>query len=214
MAVVPKIADLQFLHEDQIQVVFEEELADQIVPLDFLAMFGLRVGKRVSPQVLEQLATASAVMETTKEGKTICQNSERPLTKSLLIKILDQRGHSHESIKAAIVDLERSGYIKGVVFAQKWVKKRQKTAPRSKYLLQQELQDKGVDVLTIEHVLSKIDDNEEIESAWEICQKKAKRYRSLEPHIAKRRLQGLLLRRGFSYGTIQSVQARFETETF
>ena len=69
-------------------------------------------------------------------------------------------------------------------------------------------------MLTIKHVLSQIDDNEEIESAWQICQKKAKRYRSLEPHVAKRRLQGLLLRRGFSHDTIQSVQARFETEAF
>jgi regulatory protein len=214
MVVIPKIADLQFLPENQLRVVFEEELTDQIVPLSFLVMFGLRVGKKVSPQVLEQLAVASTVMQTKKEGKSICQNSEKPLTKSLLIEILNQKGHSPESVKTAVADLERGGYVKGVVFAQKWVDKRQKSDPRGKYLLQRELQAKGVDVLTVKHVLSQIDDNKEIELAWQICQKKAKRYRSLEPHVAKRRLQGLLLRRGFSYGTIQSVQARFETEAF
>ena len=51
-------------------------------------------------------------------------------------------------------------------------------------------------------------------AAWLVYQKYAKRYQSLAPHVARRRLHGLLMRRGFSHSTIQSVEARFETEVF
>ena len=211
---VPKIIDLQFLPEDRLRVVFDGKLDDQIVPSDFVLMLGLQVGTKVSPKVLTKLAFASSVMEAKKEGQLICKDSDKTITRSSLRKMLEQRGYSPESVDQAITDLENSGYIKGAVFAQKWVDRRHKSSPRSKRLIQQELRAKGVDNLDIEQVLSQFGENKEVESAWLVCQKYAKRYQSLAPHIARRRLHGLLIRRGFSYSTIQNVQARFETEFF
>ena len=211
---VPKITDLQFLPEDRLRVVFDGKLDDQIVPSDFVLMLGLQVGTKVSPKVLTKLAFASSVMEAKKEGQLICQNSDKNITRSSLRKMLEQRGYLPESVDQAIADLEKSGYIKGAVFAQKWVDRRQKSSPRSKRLIQHELRAKGVDNPDIEQVLSQFSENEEIESAWLVYQKYAKRYQSLTPHVARRRLHGLLMRRGFSHSTIQSVEARFETEVF
>ena len=214
MGPVPKIIDLQFLPEDRLRVVFDGKLDDQIVPSDFVLMLGLQVGTKVSPKVLTKLAFASSVMEAKKEGQLICKDSDKTITRSSLRKMLEHRGYSPESVDQAITDLEKSGYIKGSVFAQKWVDRRHKSSPRSKRLIQQELRAKGVDNQDIEQVLSQFSENKEVESAWRVCQKHAKRYQSLAPHIARRRLQGLLISRGFSYSTIQNVQARFETDFF
>ena len=64
---------------------------------------------------------------------------------------------------------------------------------------------KGVALSTIDQVLSSIDPNRELDTALRLAEKQVKRYKSLEPHVAKRRLHGFLARRGFSYNTVGQV---------
>jgi regulatory protein len=61
----------------------------------------------------------------------------------------------------------------------------------------------NVDKTTADRVLAGIDNAEETELALQLAQKQAKCYQSFPPQVAKRRLHGFLLRRGFDYETIQ-----------
>ena len=208
----PKISDIQVLSEELLKVVFAADIPDQVVPISFIGMFGLRVGMTVSPEILDQLAQAEEVMKAKAYAKKVCQTSEKPHSKSEIIKLLQLQGFELESIEATVLDLEQSGHIKDRVFARKWIDRRRKSTPRGKRLLQLELREKGVDTSTIDHVLSEIDEFDETESALRISRKYARRYKSLAPHVAKRRLQELLLRRGFCYDIIQRVTATLEAE--
>ena len=75
-------------------------------------------------------------------------------------------------------------------------------------MLQHELDNKNVDKTTADRVLAGIDDAEEASAAMQLAQKQIKRYQSLPPQVAKRRLHGFLLRRGFDYETVQNVIER------
>ena len=208
----PKISDIQVLSEEKLKVVFAADIPDRVVPISFVGMFGLRVGMTVSPEILDQLAQAEEVMKAKAYAKKACQTSEKPHSKSEIIKLLQLQGFESESIEATVLDLEQSGHIKDQVFARKWVDRRRKSTPRGKRVLRFELREKGVDTSTIDHVLSEVDESDETESALRISRKHARRYKSLAPHVAKRRLQELLLRRGFCYNIIQRVTATLETE--
>ena len=208
----PKISDIQVLSEEKLKVVFAADIPDRVVPISFVGMFGLRVGMTVSPEILDQLAQAEEVMKAKAYAKKACQTSEIPHSKSEIIKLLQLQGFESESIEATVLDLEQSGHIKDQVFARKWVDRRRKSTPRGKRILRFELREKGVDTSTIDHVLSEVDESDETESALRISRKHSRRYKSLAPHVAKRRLQELLLRRGFCYDIIQRVTATLETE--
>ena len=75
-------------------------------------------------------------------------------------------------------------------------------------MLQHELSNHSIDKTTVDRVLAGIHDAEETNIALQLAQKQIKRYQSLAPEVAKRRLHGFLLRRGFDYETIQSVIER------
>ncbi|HIA66624.1 TPA: hypothetical protein EYN98_11305 [Candidatus Poribacteria bacterium] len=66
----------------------------------------------------------------------------------------------------------------------------------------------GIDLSTINQVLSNIDSNKELSTALRLAEKQVKRYKSLEPHVAKRRLHGFLTRRGFGYNTVEQVMQK------
>ena len=208
----PKISDIQVLSEEKLKVVFAADIPDRVVPISFVGMFGLRVGMTVSPEILDQLAQAEEVMKAKACAKKACQTSEKPYSKSEIIKLLQLQGFESESIEATVLDLEQSGHIKDQVFVWIWLVRRRISTPRGKRVLRFELREKGVDTSTIDHVLSEVDESDETESALRISRKHARRYKSLAPHVAKRRLQELLLRRGFGYDIIQRVTATLETE--
>ena len=72
-------------------------------------------------------------------------------------------------------------------------------------MLAHELANKSIDKTTVDRVLAGIHDSEETNIALQLARKQVKRYQSLAPEVAKRRLHGFLVRRGFDYETVQSV---------
>ena len=84
------------------------------------------------------------------------------------------------------------------------MKERLAYKPRGKKLLAQELWKKGIRKDIIDQVTEELCQDEE-KSATELLEKIKGRYKNLEPKVARRRLYGLLLRRGFSYETTKSA---------
>jgi regulatory protein len=79
--------------------------------------------------------------------------------------------------------------------------------PRGKKLLKQELWKKGIKKEIIEQVTEELCQDED-KSALELLEKIKKRYKDLEPKVAKRRVFSFLLRRGFSYEVTRQVLAQ------
>ena len=167
---------------------------------------GLRVGLEIEPKVLQKLIQADEGIRSKNCALELlsCQS----YSKSQMVYQLGQRGFGREAIEITLEDLEQLGHIKDEQFAKKWVDRRQRSKPKGKRMLEHELANQNIDKATVDRVISGIDDAGEANIALQLAQKQAKRYQSLPLEVAKRRLHGFLLRRGFGYETIQSVIER------
>jgi regulatory protein len=65
-------------------------------------------------------------------------------------------------------------------------------------MLRRELKQKGVDDERIQDALSDLDAEQEFEFALKLARSRASRMSALEPEARRRRLLGVLMRRGFS----------------
>ena len=173
----------------------------ELVHISVITKFGFRIGLQIEQEVLKQLIAADELMRAKNHAKIILES--KVYSKEGLVEELETEGFSERSIKEALDDLERHGYVKNVKYAQNWVNRRQRSNPRSKNLLLHELVNKGVDGAVADRVLRNIGDEDENRLALHLAQKQALRYNSLPQHVAARRLRGFLLRRGFDYTAIQ-----------
>ena len=168
--------------------------------------FGLRVGLEIDIEVLQKLIEADEGMRAKNCALELL--SDQSYSKSQMIDKLSQKGFSPQAIDITLEDLEYLGHIRDEKFAQKWVDRRQRSKPKGKKMLQHELVSQNIDKATVDRVLAGIDNAEETDTALQLAQKQAQRYQSLPPEVAKRRLHGFLLRRGFDFETIQSAIER------
>jgi regulatory protein len=119
---------------------------------------------------------------------------------------LRKKGFDDKSIGRTIDKLKGYDLINDREFAAAWVMERLAYKPRGKRLLAQELWKKGIRKDIIDQVTEELCRDEE-KSATELLEKIKGRYKNLEPKVARRRMYGLLLRRGFSYEAAKSVLA-------
>ena len=167
---------------------------------------GLRVGLEIEVEVMQKLIQADEGMRAKNYALELL--SSQSYSKNQMIYQLRQKGFGTEAIDITLEDLEQLGHIKDENFAKKWVARRQRSKPKGKKVLEHELANQSIDKTTVDHVLAGIHDAEETNIALQLARKQVKRYQSLAPQVAKRRLHGFLLRRGFDYETVQIVIER------
>ena len=202
-----RLTDIQIDEETPSRrILFLDGVYFDSVDAGCLPKLGLRVGLEIETQVLQKLIEADEGMRAKNYALELLSN--RGYSKSQMIHQLGQKGFGAEAIDITLEDLEQLGHIKDEDFAKKWVARRQRSKPKGKKILEHELANHSIDKTTVDRVLAGIHDAEETELALQVAQKQSKRYQSLPPEVAKRRLHGFLLRRGFDYETIQSVIER------
>jgi regulatory protein len=138
--------------------------------------------------------------------------SFRRRTEKQVREKLKKKEFDEKTIKATIDKLKEFDLINDLEFATSWVKDRLALKPRGKKLLKQELWKKGIRKDIIDQVTEELCQNED-KSALQLVEKIKKRYKNLEPKVARRRMFSLLLRRGFSYETVnRALQSIFVKE--
>ena len=202
-----RLTDIQIDEETPSRrILFLDGAYFDSVDVGCIPKLGLRVGLEIEAQVLRKLIQADEGMRA--ENYALKLLSNQSYSKGQMSYQLGQKGFSTEAIEITLEDLEQLGHIKDENFAKKWVARRQRSKPKGKKMLAHELTNQSIDKATIDRVLAGIHDAEETKMALELAQKQAKRYQSLAPAVAKRRLHNFLLRRGFDYETIQRVIER------
>jgi len=119
---------------------------------------------------------------------------------------LRKKGFDEKGIGRTIDKLKEYDLVNDSEFATAWVKERLAYKPRGKKLLAQELWKKGIKKDIVDQVTEELCRDEE-KSAAELVEKIKGRYKNLEPKVARRRMYGLLMRRGFSYETAKNALA-------
>ncbi len=105
-----------------------------------------------------------------------------------------------------IIDrFEQVGLVDDAAFAQALTQSRGTYLGRGRARIRQELQAKGIDRDTVEEALGGLDPEQEREAALRLAQRRARSMAGLEPHVARRRLMGVLARRGYEGSIVASV---------
>lgn len=137
----------------------------------------------------------------------------RDRTRSELDRRLREQGFDKGSRAAVLSKLEEHGYIDDLRFARRFVEGRQARRPSGRRALAWELKRKGVGRETAESALQELLTEEaELKMAVEVLRRRLSRAQDVDER-ARRRLYGLLSRRGFDHDTIRAALARVLPDT-
>ena len=121
-----------------------------------------------------------------------------PKTRSQLAEALRRRDCPEEVAQEVLDRLEDVGLVDDTEFAANFVRNQQQSRGLSARALAQKLRAKGVDADTVEVALEEADPALEDEQARELVAKKLRTMHGLDVMVQKRRLAGMLARKGYS----------------
>jgi regulatory protein len=167
-----------------------------------------KLGLEKDEEVTEKKIKEILLQKSENEAKEIALRflSFRRRTEKEIRDKLRGKGFDQKAIKNTIEKLKGYDLINDTEFAVAWVKQRLAHKPRGKRLLRQELWKKGIRKEIIDQVTDQLCQDED-RSALEVLEKAKRRYKNLDPQVTRRRMLGLLVRRGFSYEIAKNALA-------
>jgi regulatory protein len=131
--------------------------------------------------------------------------SEKEVTEKLTAAGIDEA-----IIETVMQELKEKNYLDDQRFAQNWIESRCASKPRSYRFYSYELKRKGISEEEIDQALQAAPPEEEL--AYQLGRKYLARYAALNPEDFKKKLQGVLARRAFSYDVIRQTINKLNIE--
>ena len=170
--------------------------------LDRLTAAWLQVGRELSEAEIKKLQTNDEVEVGFNQALNLL--SYRSRSTAEMTRYLEGKGYAPGTLKIVLERLEEEGLLNDDRFAKEWVENRNTFRPRSQSQLRAELRFKGLAESSIESALeeSEVDD---AALAMAAARKQSHRYLSSDYEIYRKKLGSALLRRGFSYATVNET---------
>lgn len=109
------------------------------------------------------------------------------------------------TIEGVVERLKNNGLLDDARFARMWVDQRSELRPRSRRALEYELKQRGIEPQAITESLLAIDEDA---MAYELAQRKARRFAHLDWQQFRQKIYRALAQRGFNYDIISTVTQR------
>lgn len=161
----------------------------------------LKVGQTISQKMIDSLKKDDQIEEGFQ--KALKYISYKPRTKFEVVKKLKESDFDEDTISIVLDMLVEKGYVNDLQYAKNWVENRSVYKPRSKKLITWELKNKQLGEDIIREVTGEMMPEEKL--AILAAEKYARRLSGCEKEVFFRRLSGYLIRRGFSYSTVNST---------
>ena len=116
---------------------------------------------------------------------------------------------SPQQVEETVARLKESRLLDDAAFAKAWRNSRERHAPRSRFMIRQELAQRGVRGEVAENALEGLDEEE---MAQRVAAKFLRRLSGLDRRTFHTRMMGYLRRRGFNYRTSADTTQRLWTE--
>ncbi len=143
------------------------------------------------------------------------------MARTIALDLLTARSRSSHELRAGLLRrrtppdvadevigrLTEVGLVDDVAFAEALTTSRVTHSHRGRARIRQELREKGVDREIAEAALAELDPEAEMEGALALARRRARSLTGLEPHVARRRLAGVLARRGYSPSVVSLALA-------
>lgn len=118
--------------------------------------------------------------------------------------LIKKEFESHTA-EAVIERLKELGYLDDLEFAKMFIRSKVMTTKKGPKALKQDLKQKGVDDLTIENALTIYTEEEQVEEAATLVEKKAKQYKKLSEHALKQKIGQVLQQKGYAWSIIEQA---------
>jgi regulatory protein len=157
----------------------------------------------------EAVLLAPAVQEAHSQARNIVLNQLNfmPRSRKELETALTKRHIEPDVAKSVLDRFEEIGMVDDAAYAELLIRSRCNTKRVARSVLRQQLRQKGVDQEIIEAALMVVSDTDELRMATELVERKVRSMSRLEPEVRKRRLFGLLARKGYNTAiTLRVIQ--------
>ncbi len=169
---------------------------------DLLLESGLARGEYLDRERIDAILARDAIDRAVAAAMRALE--QRMQTSRELRDRLRRKGFEPETIDAALERLTGYGYLNDERFAELWIENRLAHRPRGRRMLEQELRQKGIDRQTVEETLGTMDIDDRA-AALEVARKRIRSIESLPADEQRKKLTGMLARKGFDFGTIRAT---------
>ncbi|HEV7301804.1 MAG TPA: RecX family transcriptional regulator [Tepidisphaeraceae bacterium] len=174
------------------------------VNLNVVATFRLREGLSLSAEQVAEIERGEVRQECFDRAIRLLEG--RLHSRAELKKKLGRHEYGDAVIEGVLTDLERLNYIDDARFAKSKATTTAQYKHHGKRRAMQELMRAGVKGSVAKAALDEVyDATDPVAEARALAEKQAARLSRLDPIVAKRRLVGMLQRRGFDYEAIKPV---------
>ena len=172
--------------------------------VNVIAKFRLHEGQVLSAEEVEKIRQGEVRQDCFDSAMRFIER--RMQSRNELKQKLTKQEHDPATIEGVLADLERLGYVDDAKFAAAKVESAAKVRHHGRRRAAIELLKKGVTGESARIALDKTyDTHDSLSVARELARKKFKSLSSLPPEVARRRLVGMLQRRGFEYDVVRPV---------
>jgi regulatory protein len=169
-----------------------------------VARFGLKVGQTVSAGQVEAILRGVVRQECFDAALKFLQR--RLHSRDELARKLARQEYTPAVVSDVLADLERLGYVNDSRFAQTRALSAAEHRQHGRRRAMVELLKRGVERETARSAVERVyEATDSLGIARQLAQKKAPALRRLDPVVARRRLAGMLARRGFEYDVVKPV---------
>ncbi len=127
--------------------------------------------------------------------------------KELKLKLAD-KGYDNESINSAIEKLKENKYIDDDYYCKKFINDKINISKYGKRRIKEALVSKGIDRQLIEKNISYVSQDDEINRAYALAEKKLKSLTDAEPIKKKMKISSFLLNKGFDYEIVNKISSK------
>ena len=164
----------------------------------------------------EAVSSAGSTNDAHSQARNIVLNQLNfmPRSRKELETALSKRHIEPDVAKSVLDRFEEIGMVDDAAYAELLIRSRCNTKRVSRSVLRQQLRQKGVNQEIIEEALLVVSDADELRMATELVERKARAMSRLEPEVRKRRLFGLLARKGYNTSIALRVIQDLEAADF
>jgi regulatory protein len=202
---VPTITSIkQQKNKDRVNVYLDDKFAFGI-DLDNFVLLHLKVDQELTEKEVEEIVRKAEFQKSLDKllrFATLRPRSEKEVTDYF------RRKKVHESLWEELLErLKHFELLDDRKFANWWVSQRQNFKPKPKRILKIELTKKGIVREIIDEVLGETKMDEE-KMAKELIERKAYKWKNLEPRIKRQKMSQYLAGKGFSWDVIEKVTSK------
>ncbi len=188
-------------NKDRVNVYLDDKFGFGI-DLDNFVLLHLKVDQELTDKEVEEVVKKAEFQKTWE--KLLRFAMVRPRSEKEIMDYF-RRKKVHESLYEELLSkLKHFDLLDDQKFAEWWVEQRQAFKPKSLRILNQELRIKGIKQEIIKQVLGETKIDEE-KMARDLIERKAYKWKNLEPRVKRQKISQYLAGKGFSWDVISKV---------